>query len=383
MDMNTSAFYTRPTWIEISKSALLNNIKNIYKFVNKKKNGVKICAIIKSNAYGHGLREVASVIGELREIEILGVASIEEAILLRELNIKKTILLLGSLYPYENFKYLLDYNITPTVSSIVIMNKLDEFAKKNNKVMRFHLKIDTGMGRIGILPTSVDKFVEEYKSKKNLICEGIYTHFSSAAEDKEYTKYQMSLFNSFYQKLLLSGIRPKFIHAANSAALLLYKEAIFNMVRPGLLIYGLLPFDKAKDVINLSNVLTLKSKIVFLKVLPKGCYISYSKSYCTKRKTKVATIPLGYADGFLRSLSNKAKVLIGGEFCDVLGKVTMDMIMVDVTHIKNVKVGDEVVIIGKQRNKTISAENLAMWANTINYEITTRLSERIPRVLVK
>lgn len=382
MDKSHLIFYTRPTWIEISKSALVENIKSIYKFINVK-NRVKICAIIKSNAYGHGLKEVALTIGNLKEVEILGVASIEEAILLRELNIKKSILLLGSLFPYENFKYLLDYDITPTVSSIVIMNKLNDFARRHNRVVKFHLKVDTGMGRIGLLPASVDSFIKEYSNKKNLVCEGIYTHFSSASEDKEYTEYQMNLFNKFYQKLIFSNIKPKFVHAANSAALLLYKNSFFNMVRPGLLIYGLLPFSKANDIINLSSVLTLKSKIVFLKTLPKGSYISYSKSYCTSRKTKVATIPLGYADGFLRSLSNKAKVLINGEFCNVLGKITMDMIMVDVTHIKNVKVGDEVVIIGKQKDKTISTENLAMWADTINYEITTRLSERIPRVLVK
>lgn len=382
MKTDVSTFHTRPTWIEVSKSALLNNIKNIYKFVNQK-NKVKICAIVKSNAYGHGLKEIALTIANLKEVEILGVSSVEEAILLRELNIKKKILLLGSLYPYKNFKYLLEYDITPTVCSIPIMNKLYEFAKKYQKVINFHLKVDTGMGRVGILPTSIEKFIEEYNNKKNLICEGLYTHFSSASEDKEYTEYQMNLFNKVYKQLISSNIKPKFVHTANSAALLLYEEALFNMVRPGLLIYGLLPFSKAKDIIDLSNVLTLKSKIVFLKVLPRGAYISYSKTYCTKRKTKVATIPIGYADGILRTLSNKAKVLIGGKFCDVLGKITMDMIMVDVTHIKDVKVGDEVVIIGKQKDKFISSEDVAVWADTINYEITTRLSERIPRILVE
>ncbi|MCS7231902.1 MAG: alanine racemase [Elusimicrobiota bacterium] len=379
----TSPFYTRPTWIEISQSSLLKNIKNIYKFINSGNKKVKICAIVKSNAYGHGLKEVASVIGKVKEVEFLGVTSIEEAILLREMGIKKQILLLGSLYPFDNFKYLLKYKITPTVASVFLMDKLEEFSKKHNTIIKFHLKVDTGMGRIGILPESIHEFIREYKAKKNLICEGIYTHFSSAAEDKEYTEYQINLFNDVYKKLYLANIKPIYVHTANSAAMLLYKNSLFNMVRPGLLIYGLLPFKKALDIINISNVLSLKSKIVFLKTLPKGRYISYSKTYCTKRKTRVATVPVGYADGFLRSLSNKGKVLVNGKFCNILGRVTMDMIMIDVTHIKDVRVGTEVVVIGRQKGNSISVEEVASTAGTINYEITARLSERIPRILVE
>ncbi|MEN3014290.1 MAG: alanine racemase [Endomicrobiia bacterium] len=381
--INVSPFYSRPTWIEISRKSLIHNVKSLYKFINQNSdNNVKICAIVKSNAYGHGLKEVASVIGDLKEVEILGVTSIEEAILLRELKIKKPVLLLGSVYPFENFKYLLEYKIMPTVSSIDLLNRLGKFAKKNEKLIKFYLKVDTGMGRLGILPRSVEEFIKEYKNNKNLICEGIYTHLSSAFEDKQYTEYQLKLFKQVIQVFKNSKINLKFTHVANSAGILLYKEALFNMVRPGLLIYGLLPFKGASDIIKVSRVLSLKSKIVFLKVLPKGSYISYSKTYCTKKRTKVAIVPLGYADGFLRVLSNKAKVLVDGKFCNVLGRVTMDMIMIDVTHIKNVKVGSEVVIIGKQNGNTISAEDIAKQADTINYEIVTRLSDRIPRFLI-
>ncbi len=374
-------FYSRPTEIEINKKFIKDNIRSIYNFINKRKK-VKICAIIKSNAYGHGLLIFGKILDEISYVEMLGVTSIEEAIVLREKGITKPILLLGSIYPFENFKYLLTYRITPTVASVLLLKELDKFTLKHNKKINFHLKIDTGMGRIGILAENIDKFIIQYQNCKNVICNGVYTHFSSAADDKEYTFYQLRLFKEVYEKLLQVGITPRYVHAANSAATLLYPETYFNMVRPGLMIYGLLPFNNADKFVKLKKVLTLKSKIVFLKTLPKGKYISYSKTYCTKRKTKVATIPIGYADGILRKLSNCGKVLINGEFCNIIGRVTMDMIMVDVTNIKNIKIGDEVILIGSQKGKTISVEDISNWAETINYEIVTRLSERIPRIVV-
>jgi alanine racemase len=215
-----------------------------------------------------------------------------------------------------------------------------------------------------------------------VVCEGVYTHFSSAKEDKEYTLYQLKLFNECYKKLLSCGIKPKFVHTANSAASVLYPESYFNIIRPGLIIYGLRPFDKVDKYIDIHPILSLKSKIVFLKILPKGKYISYSKTYVTKKKTKVATVPIGYADGLLRKLSNKGKVLIKGKFCNIIGRVTMDMIMVDVNNVEDVKVGDEVVIIGKQLDKQIFVEDIAALCETINYEIATLLSQRIPRMIV-
>jgi alanine racemase len=376
-------FYSRPTWIEINKNVLIKNISSIYNYVNtKSKARINICAVIKSNAYGHGIQIVGKILEDIEYIKLFGVASIEEAIILRKEKVKKPILLLGSIYPFENFIYLFRYNINPTVSSILVLKELDKFAKKIGQKIKFHLKIDTGMGRIGILPERIEDFINEYKSLSNVVCEGVYTHFSSAKEDKEYTLYQLKLFNECYKKLLSCGIKPKFVHTANSAASVLYPESYFNIIRPGLIIYGLKPFDKVDKYIDIHPVLSLKSKIVFLKTLPKGKYISYSKTYVTKKKTKVATIPIGYADGLLRKLSNKGKVLIKGKFCKIIGKVTMDMVMVDVSNIKDVKVGDEVVLIGKQFDKQIFVEDIADLCETINYEIVTLLSNRIPRIVV-
>lgn len=383
MNYNVQPFFTRPTYIHIDKKSVIENVTAINKYINSKsKNKVGICAIIKSNAYGHGLCQIGSIISKISSVVMLGVTGIEEAICLREMGVKKQILLLGTLYPFTNFYYLLKYEIIPTVSSVTMLKELDKFAQKNKKIIKFHLKIDTGMGRIGFLADKIDSFIDSYKSCKNVVCDGVFTHFSSAAEDKEYTKCQLQLFNNCYHKLLISGIKPKYVHTANSAALLLYPESYFNMVRPGLLIYGMLPFKNAQKVIKVSPVLSLKSKIVFLKTVPKGTYISYSKTYCTKRITRVATIPIGYADGVLRKLSNRGKVLVNGKFCNIIGRVTMDMIMVDVTDVKNVNVGDEVVLIGEQNSNKITVEEVAEFAETINYEITTRLSERIPRIVV-
>jgi len=376
-------FYSRPTWIEINKNALIKNVSNIYNYINNKsKNKVSICAVIKSNAYGHGLDLVGELLSNIKFIELFGVASIEEAKILREKKIKKPILLLGGVYPFKNFEYLCEYDVIPTVSSIMLLKELDKFAKKVNKVIKFHLKIDTGMGRIGLLPDSIDEFINEYKLLKNVVCEGIYTHFSSAKEDKEYTLYQLKLFNECYRKLKELQLSIKYVHTANSAATVLYPESYFNMVRPGLILYGLKPFKNVGKYVDIEPVLSLKSRIVFLKTLPKGKYISYSKTYVTKRKTRVATVPIGYADGLLRKLSNKGKVLIKGKLCNIIGRVTMDMIMVDVSNIEDVKVGDEVVIIGKQADKSITAEDVAELCETINYETVTLLSLRIPRIVV-
>jgi len=380
---NYLPFYSRPTWIEINKNALIKNIENIYSYINNKsKDKINICAVIKSNAYGHGIDLVGKILDNIEYIKLFGVSSIEEAKILRKIKVKKPILLLGSVYPFKNFEYFYKYDIIPTISSILILKELDKFAKKIGHKMKFHLKIDTGMGRIGLLPERIEDFINEYKLLKNIVCEGIYTHFSSAKEDKEYTLYQLKLFNECYKKLLSSGIKPKYVHAANSAATVLYPESYFNMVRPGLIIYGLKPFEKVDKFVNIEPVLSLKSKIVFIKTLPKGKYISYSKTYITKKKTKVATIPIGYADGLLRKLSNKGQVLIKGKFCNIIGRITMDMIMIDVSNVKDVKVGDEVVIIGKDSDNQISVENIANLCETINYEISTLLSPRIPRIIV-
>jgi alanine racemase len=372
-------FYSRPTWIEINKDALVHNVENLLKYVSSK---TKVCAIIKSNAYGHGLIEVGKILSKISKIKFLGVTSIEEAVVLREHNITSPILLLGSIFPYENIKEILRYNITPTVSSVSMLKEIEKHCLKNNKKLKVHLKIDTGMGRIGILPSGIKNFISEFYKSKNVLLDGVYTHFSCAAEDKSYTLEQFNLFQNVIKQLKSNKIKINFYHCANSAATLLYKNMHLSMVRPGLILYGLKPVTNSDDYVNTKPVLSLKSKIVFLKTLPKGKGISYGKTFVTKTRTKVATVPIGYADGLMRKLSNRGKVLVKGKMCNILGRVTMDMIMVDVSEVDSVTIGDEVVIIGSQGENIIFAEQLAQWCETINYEITTALSYRIPRKIV-
>lgn len=372
-------FYSRPTWIELDKKAILFNLRNISKKIPKL---TKICAIIKSNAYGHGLCEIAKVISKSSCVKYLGVTAIEEAIILREKNVSLPILLFGSIFPVNNIKEILKYNITPTVSSVLMLKELNKFCEKNNKKINFHLKIDTGMGRIGLLPSGVKRFFDELNIMKNVFLEGIYTHFSSVVEDKKYTFEQLKIFKQVIAEIKNYTISQKILHTANSASTLLYKETYFDMIRPGLILYGLKPMSNADSYIKTLPVLSLKSKVVFLKTLPKGKFISYGKTFMTKKTTKIATVPIGYADGIMRKLSNRGKVLINGIFCNILGRVTMDMIMVDVTKVKNIKIGDEVVFIGRQGKNVIYVEDLAKLCETINYEICTSLSCRIPRILV-
>jgi alanine racemase len=262
-----------------------------------------------------------------------------------------------------------------------MLKEAQTYCRKKHKKLNIHLKIDTGMGRIGILPKGVKHFIEEIYNSKNIFLDGVYTHFSCAGEDKNYTLEQFDLFQKSVLEIKKSCISPNFFHCANSAATLLYKQTHLDMVRPGLILYGLKPIKNSDNYIDTKPVLSLKSRIVFLKTLPKSRGISYGKTFITKRNTVVATIPIGYADGLMRKLSNRGKVLVKGIFCNILGRVTMDMIMVDVTKVKDVKIGDEVVLIGQQEGKKIFVEQVAKWCETINYEITTGLSPRIPRII--
>jgi len=309
--------------------------------------------------------------------DTFGVATIEEGIELRLAGIKKDILILGSTYPFSNFSEVIKYELTPTIASISGLESFNNFAKFKNKKLPFHLKIDTGMARLGISPKTFVSLIEKIKNLKNIYIDGIYSHLACAAENENFTEKQIREFEKLSRE-----IPARFIHIAASASIIRYKSSHFNLVRPGLLIYGLLPSEFSDSVIQVQPALSLKTKIVYLKTVAKNTSISYCRTFITKRISKIATVPIGYADGFLRCNSNNAKVLVHGKKASVVGRVCMDMTMLDVTDIKNVIVGDEVVIIGSQGKEKISAENVAKRCNTINYEIVTSISKRVPRVYV-
>lgn len=356
-------------WVEIDLSSLIHNLNQLKKF------HPKVLPVIKSNAYGHGLIEVAKRLESY--VDTVCVISTDEGEQLREAGFKRNILILGSFFPFEKeVRRILKYNLIPTVSSIEELKALG----KTNRSIKFHLMINTGMNREGISVSDLPEFINTYVSSKNLKMEAIYTHFSSAYFDKEYTMRQIDLFNFALKTLRKANLNPTFIHAANSAASVLYPQAHYDAIRPGIALYGLLPFKGAERYINLKPVLSWKARIVLIRHLPKGSAISYGQTYVTKRKSKIAVIPVGYADGYSRLLSNKSEVLLHGRRVKVVGVITMDMTMLDVTDIKDVKVGDEVVLIGAQGNEKVTAEEIADLLNTINYEIVCKIHPRVKRI---
>jgi len=371
-------FFSRPTWIEINLKHLRHNIRQIKKILSP---NVKILAVVKTNAYGHGIFEVAKACTQ-EKVDYLGVTSVEEGILLREKKIKLPILILGTLFPFENFKYILKYNLTPTISSLAGLSAYSYYSKKLNKRGIFHLKVDTGMGRIGINPESIDNFLENLSTHKNLLMEGIFTHFSSADSDEKYTLEQIEIFDNIIKKVKKSKSCQNLIfHACNSAGMLKFKQAHYSMVRPGLCIYGLKPFENSNEFIDTKPVLSWKARIVFLKKVLEGKSISYGRTFITKKPTLVATIPVGYGDGYNRKLSNKGYVFVKNKIVPIIGRVTMDMTMIDVTDVPDVKVGDEVSLINSEVN--ISVEDIAKILDTINYEIVCNIHPRVLRVYVE
>ncbi len=361
----------RPTFLEIDLQALTNNVQLVKKVTKN-----KIMPVIKADAYGHGAIEVGKLL-EREGADILGVATIEEGIELRKNSIDIPVLILGSIYPFENYRKVLEYNLTPVVASVNSATYLEKIARKKNKEAFFHLKVDTGMGRIGVSPRTAVELWNKLLRVPRLIPRGIFTHLARADEDPGFTRDQINKFRYVLENI---DELPPFIHAANTAGIMNFKETFFNLVRPGLFIYGLYPSRATQTAYNLNQVMRWSSSIIYLKEVPKNTPISYGGTWRAPKKSKIATLCVGYADGYPRLLSNKAEVIICGKRAPVVGRVCMDMIMVDVTGIKGVEIGDRAVLLGKSGTKNITAEELAEQAQTINYEITTGISSRVPRV---
>ena len=369
------------TWIEINLDAIAQNVKNIKQLIGEKK---ELMAVVKGNAYGHGILDVSSVVlnnGATR----LAVARLEEGIFLRKARIAVPILILG-LTLKQQAELLVSYNITPTVCEYEMIEKLSESAIKEDKVVKVHLKVDTGMGRIGIFPNHILDFVKKVKALKNIEIEGIFTHFSVADEkDKTYTEEQFKKFIEVLTILEKEGIKIPVKHVGNSATLLDLPYMWLDLVRPGISIYGLYPSREVQKTVKLIPAHSFKTRIVFLKELPAGECISYGRTYATtKRRTKIASLPIGYADGYNRLLSNQGEVLVRGRRFPVIGRVCMDQCMIDVTNLPQVKIGDEVVLWGRQGQEEITVEEIAEKIGTINYEIVHMPDKkRVPKLFIK
>ncbi|MFW6134498.1 MAG: alanine racemase [Elusimicrobiota bacterium] len=368
--MNNSRIY-RPTYVETDLSGIRKNFTKI-----RQKTGVKVMPVVKANAYGHGAKQVVRALIE-EGAEIFGVATIEEGIELRQYYPEISILILGSVFPFENYDCVAENNLIPVVASRVSAQNFEKSARKYDKKIPFHLKVDTGMGRIGVKPESALDLWSDLKSSEYLIGEGICTHLACADEDPHFTRTQLIKFNRVINSI---EDKPPYIHAANSAGIINFNKTHFTLVRPGLAIYGLYPDNVDRKDFPLNSVLSWKSKVIFIKEVAKGTQISYCGTWKAPRKSVIGTIPVGYADGYQRRLSNIAQVLIKGKRCPVIGRVCMDMIMVDLTDLKNIRTGEDVTLIGQGGEERITAEEMAEWADTINYEITTGISSRVPRI---
>lgn len=363
----------------------LNAIKHNYEQIRGKvPHEVEIMAIVKADAYGHGSVEVAKLLQE-QGVNRFAVAIAKEGEELRENGITSPILVLGYT-PRADIGALIENNLTQTVFSYEMAKTLSDEAGRLGKTVNIHIKVDTGMGRIGFLssPQSIEE-VKMIASLPNLNMEGIFTHFSTAdEEDRAYTYKQWHIFEGFLNELREVGIELPIIHAANSAAIMCHSYADLNVVRPGIILYGYYPSGYLKGkILDLIPAMTLKTQVVHVKELPEGHYVGYGRTHQTHHKTKVATIPVGYADGFSRRLGNVGRVLIRGQYAPIIGNICMDQFMVDVSDIEGVSVEDEVVLFGKQGDNEISVEEIADSLGTINYEIICMIGKRVPRVYVR
>ena len=354
----------RPTIMEINKKNFINNINKIKKYVNK-----EIMPIIKANGYGTHINKDLSLVNMFN---IVGVAIIDEAIELRKINYRKEIFVLNQ-PSVDDLKDIIKYNITIGISEISFIKELIKTTKK----VKVHLEIETGMNRTGIKPEEINKVLDLLSKNNKIIIEGIYTHLSSADNDPKYTKKQLEIFEEVVNRIKPRIKTLKYIHSSASNGLLNYTDSVSNLVRPGLIIYGYETFANSSKIIPVKPIATLKTKITFLKEVDKNESISYGRKYITKKRIRVATIPIGYADGLRRELSNKGHVVIKGKKAPIIGSVCMDSCMIDVTDIKSVRVGTDVYIWD---NKLITIDDIAEECNTINYEILCGISDRVKRV---
>ncbi|MFQ5328479.1 MAG: alanine racemase [Thermodesulfobacteriota bacterium] len=366
----------RPTVAVIDRSALRHNFAALREVAPP---SVKVMAVVKANAYGHGAVEVARVL-EAEGCDFFGVAICEEGATLREAGIKAPIVVLGGTYPNQS-ECVLHYNLTPVVFDIRTITDLNDAARGAGRVADIHLKVDTGMGRLGLLPHQVPPFLDKLNGLDNIHLAGVISHFATAdEEERSYAEKQLASFLAVVETIRGRGYDPELIHTANSAAAVALPASHFNLIRPGIMLYGSYPGRQFSEKIDLRPVMAVKTVILQLKRVPEGFPVSYGRRYVTDRESLIATIPVGYGDGYSRSLSGSGELLVRGRRVGVTGTICMDLTMIDVTSIEGVSVGDEVVLLGRQGEEEIRVEEIAEKAGTISYEIFCNISARVPRV---
>lgn len=369
------------SWAEINLDNIAHNVREIRKIISDR---TAVLGVVKADAYGHGAIEVAKTLLD-NGVTHLAVSMLDEAIQLRLNGVTEPILILSYTDPIRA-EEIISYNVTQTVFSHDLAEALSDAAVRMGHKVKIHIKIDTGMTRVGFMPGfNAVKDVVEISRLPGIIIEGLFTHFASADEkDKTYTYMQFERFLSIVAELQRIGIHIPIKHVANSAAIIDFPDMHMNMVRAGIILYGLYPSDFIdKKKVSLKPAMSLKTNVILVKDVEPDTPISYGRVYKTKRMSRIATLPIGYADGYSRLLTGKARVLINGEFAPVVGTICMDQCMIDVTDLKGeVKKGDEVVLFGKQGDNEIKIEEIASLMGTINYEIICQVGKRIPRVYI-
>jgi len=375
-------------WIELSESALSKNLKSLAHFA-----GQRIIAVsVKANAYGHGLSEIIVLLNRHKRIDYITVHSLDEAIEARQVGWKRQIMVLGPIAK-ELLKEVFEYNLEPTIFDLNTLRQLGKLSNKYKKHLRTHIKLETGTNRQGVTEDELSKFAKVYKRSPYLKKPyGAGTHFANIEDttNHEYAEYQLQNFNRLIKKLESLKIKPEVRHTASSAALILFDKTRFEMVRPGISVYGHWPSketylshqQKGGNTNLFQPVLAWKTRITQLKNIKADEFIGYGCTYRTTKPIKLGILPVGYYDGYSRALSNTAYVLIHSRRAPVRGRICMNLMMVDVTDIKGVKLADEVTLIGRSKNDAVTAEQLGGWSGTINYEVLARISPKIPRLIV-
>jgi alanine racemase len=364
----------RPTWVEIDLDAVANNVRLLVDIAKPS----KIMAILKADAYGHGMVKVARTVLN-NGGSWVGVATLGEAIKLRKSGIDAPILVLSYMPAWQAHEAI-RYNISATIFTEELARAFSQAGEDLNKQALAHVKVDSGMGRLGLLPHEVLPFLEKLARLPGLHVEGLYTHFGTADDDVPYAYEQLRRFNELLAQLDEANLRPRLVHAANTAGILNLPESHFDMARPGIGIYGLPPSANVMLPKGFKPALTFKSTVGQVKTLPPDSPIGYGATYRTQGEETIAIIPVGYADGFRRAPNTWGEVLVKGQRAPLVGRVSMDQSAINVSHIPNVRQGDEVVLIGRQGEAEITAEEVAASLGTINYEVVSELLARIPRV---
>ena len=374
----------RPTWVEISLSKLRRNVQRIRELAGAR----KVMAVIKADAYGHGAVPVAKCLAECG-VDWFGVATVEEALELRAAGIHQPVLLLGGLYMSDP-AHLIEYRLTPSISSTMRLDTYAECARRYGRPIEFHLKVDSGLGRLGVPLDRVVAFVEHYRELEGLQLKGLFTHLASA-EDlvASQTDEQAQHFATALEQLRRLQVEPEWVHVSNSAALLAGRNFPENLVRVGALLYGCCmplvvpPGQELPKVPEFEPILTFKSRIVYMKDVPSGTPLGYSAAFYTRRPSRIATVPVGYADGLSHALSNRGYAIVRGRRARIIGSISMDLSLLDVTDISGTNIGDEVILMGQSDRCSITAVEIAQLLDTVPYEVLCSIGKRVPRIYVE